>query len=470
VHIFQKSFVLIRDKFILFSGLNFAVAFFLSIITALINLNFFSAREILKFGYTENFTGIANLKSNFPKMNSSLYLDTGSNFYEFSDFPVYPNSFREPLYPFFLKVTMSLFEYQQVIWIQRLLMLFSIFLLTLLFLEKFGKIHSFVLFLVINLLTSVPFFYSQLLYPYSLSFALSTSALFVFAKGRNNWKIYAFSGFLMGLVALERQQALIFPITLTILVFLRETINVSSVRRILAFVSAFLIAISPGLANGLSGNYLGISSAQGYVMGYGFGADVSSSKNDCINSAYLSSYAESVKKYGADSGSLYFLGSQVIKRESTIAIENQRLSGAIIQCLKNNPSILFNHSVRNLLHLSERMITPRNPFTSKDLGEYWDANISMKPRFENPTTFVGLLLTGYVLLTLTRRFRKVDSIEVFIFAQLLSTGLVAVLTIYDPRYRINIDWLLYALIIKYASDFFKAQNFYRRMTISSRRY
>jgi hypothetical protein len=184
----------------------------------------------------------------------------------------------------------------------------------------------------------------------------------------------------------------------------------------------------------------------------------------------LSSYAESVKKYGADSGSLYFLGSQVIKRESTIAIENQRLSGAIIQCLKNNPSILFNHSVRNLLHLSERMITPRNPFTSKDLGEYWDANISMKPRFENPTTFVGLLLTGYVLLTLTRRFRKVDSIEVFIFAQLLSTGLVAVLTIYDPRYRINIDWLLYALIIKYASDFFKAQNFYRRMTISSRRY
>lgn len=466
---FQTKDAVGRARLLLSNISNCVLALILSTLTTLFNLTFFNRKEILKFGYTENFTGIAKLKSNFPRLNSSLYLDTGSNFSEFSSFPVYPNTFREPLYPLFLKITHSLFEFEQIIWIQRFLMLVSIFLIIYLCLEKYGKAHSLILFLAINLLSSVPFFYSQLLYPYALSFVLTTFSLFVFVRGKGNWTKFALPGFLMGLVTLERQQVLLFPVALFVLVFIRYGISISSIRKVLGFIAAFLIAISPTVTNGLSSNYLGISSSQGYALGYGFGADVSNPENGCIDSKYLSSYSKSVIKYGADSGSLHFLGSQVVNQESTIALENSRLSNAIIQCIKSNPRILVEHSIRNSFHLSERLITPRNPFKSKNLGEYWDNYISMKPRFGNPTTLPGLIFTGFVLFQLIRRFRKIDSFELFTLALIITTGVVSILTIYDPRYRINLDWLLFTLAIKYVLDFFIGQNIYRRIINRSRR-
>lgn len=433
------------------------LAFVTSIFSCIINLHFFKLIDALNFGYTRNFTGIAMLETSFPKLSSTLYLDTGSNFSEFSNFPRYTNTFREPLYPYYLKILNSIADYSQLIWIQRLLIFISLYSLFYLTTKNYGKVHTILLCTALNLFSAVPFFYSQLLYPFAISFTASSLALFALVNSNKRLIKYGLCGLLIGAATLERQQLLLFPFVFSVLILLRKGLNKLSARKISIFVLASFFAISPAIINGIGANFLGITSSQGYTLGYGYGAEVVKAKHGCLTSKYMKSFSESVTRYGADSGTLHFLGIQVISHNSTIAVENRKLSNALINCIKENPSMILAHATRNLVHFSDRMFTIKNPFMKGNLENYWDRHISIKPRFQNFSTFVGLIVTGYVLFQLVRRFRKIDYFELFTLTLLIATGFITLFTIYDPRYRINLDWLLYVLMIKYILEFFRSR-------------
>lgn len=422
------------------------LVFFLASSSILFNILTFSISDLKKFGYSKTFLEISKLEVVNGSLQSNLYNDTGHHFPEFLNYPNYYNSFREPLYPIFLKFTNFVGGLNASLMTQRFLLLLTLFLVYKSIFNIFGKKILLISWVLIAFFSSVPFFYSQVFYPYSISNFFLAAALFSYSFGRTPFYRFGTTGLFMGIASLERQQLLISIVVIVVIkVSKREKF-----RNVLLLVLAASVIIFPWSANNfrLEHRY-SLTTIEGYISSLSYGAKIVETKSPCLGDPYFAKYQEVLLKYGADSGSLYFLGQKTVLHDLNLAKSSYELRKKVNGCILHDPQIIAKHLIRNLFHYPDRLIVFKNPLgDKKSLGGYWDNHIRSLPRFQEPGLLISILLFVIASLVLVCRYLSLSRFEEFTLALLVSSLFTIAVTINDARYRGLIDFLIIPVAVR----------------------
>jgi hypothetical protein len=399
---------------------------------SILHLRIYEKSEIVDFGYTKSFLGIAKAPLINGKLSSNLTIDSMGLYLNSSNSEHYINVFREPLYPYFLKLCLSLnIKILTIIQIQQALLLLTLFLVFRYF-SKILEVKNFwIAALVVVLFCKVPFFYSSVLYPFCLSnFFLILGIVTMIQKKRGN--IFMFiSGSFLGLSILERQPFLLFLIVFLALFTLLRRFSFRQITIILC--GAFVPLV---LANSLLASSGGLrNAAAGYNLGYAYGNELSVFASDEASDLSKQLFSN-IESLGADSGTLLTIAQIAGTENLGLRNADNKVANLIMSMLFSHPEVIPLHVIKNVFHYSDNLVTrPSFQISHTKLSKFWESFIVGKPRIYSTFKILDFLIFSIFILICLIRIRTISNFSVAVFAFSISQLFLTSFLATDPRYR-----------------------------------
>jgi hypothetical protein len=399
----------------------------------------FPQQELLSFGFTPSYLAIVATSLDQGAYTSHLEGMTNGALTGAEYRIPLAESQREPLYPAVLMLSTAVFDSPlPVVWLQRLALAVAIGLVLNITLRNGGYLAcSFCWALIVA--TPVPFFYSQILYPYAFQVVTLIGTLIALSVGSKRHALIA--GVLMAFTIHERGMYLLLPPLLAIIAAWKR-------QNGLAIASAFLItciALSlPWLVRNASVGATGMNQMSGYALGYTFG-DLPGGGN--------SIYDDQVAQYGTDAGTLRYIGLYVEQQRTTWAAADQAVAAIVVQKMAENPSVVVARVLRNLALWPSRLAGTGELSLGerKHIVSTYIEGIGLR----QPSKLDGLwLLAG--LVGVGWAVRQGDRFASLAAGLILYVGAVTTtIVVSDPRYRGCLDLIMAAFSAQLITRLFR---------------
>jgi hypothetical protein len=427
-------------------------AFLATVAISAFHLRIYDTNEILSFGYTKSFLGIAKAPLINGKLASNLTTDSMGLYFSPSSNDYYVNVFREPLYPYFLKLCFSLnLNIQTIIFIQQIILVATLFLVLSYFSKNISEKFFWVAVGVILLFCKVPFFYSSVCYPFSLSnFFLITGLLLLVGKKRKNIQVF-YAGVFFGISIIERQPFFFFLIALVTLFAALRRYTLRQVLLILVGALTPLLILNSLLA---SSGGIRISSA-GYNLGYAYGNQLSAFSTEQSSDTSVQLFSN-INLLGADSGTLLTIAQIADEDNLGLRKADSRIAKLIISKLVAHPEVILTHAMKNGFHYSDNLITrPYIQTNSVELWKYWETFLVGKPRVYGTFKVIDFLVFSAFVIICSLRIRTISNFTLAVFAFTISQLLLTSFLMPDPRYRGFSDILIILSLFELSQTFLK---------------
>ncbi|UNC93647.1 hypothetical protein [Candidatus Contubernalis alkaliaceticus] len=388
----------------------------------------FPSEAVLEFGFTSEFTDIAENIENLAFYGSTL-----------PDGTIYPDVRREPLYPAALFVARSLFKhYTGLVYIQITLLVLTFYMWGVYLYRKYGQLSS-IFFVIFLFAAPIPTFYGSVLYPYALNFFFLSSSLLSLISGIQKQKAgyFILSGILCASAVYERGIYLFLPIFIIIVLLLfRKNFNIHT-KNLGYYFAAFMLVLAPWLVRNYNHGTVGMNQMMGYTLGYTYGMhpSISESQYSRLFDQYMVQYDDT------DKASLKFLNHLMTVEKKSYIEADSILTSLVVEKIRSNPIRVPVTVIKNTLALPARLVDPGIRFTTYEtpLDYYLESLTSNTPKLLD---FIVFFLSLFGLVYLSRR---VDLLAILSLSVLIYTyPFITAITLFDPRYRGVSDIIIYA--------------------------
>ncbi len=363
---------------------------------------------------------------------------------------------REPLYPFVLILIRHVtHDYTDIVWLQLLCMLLSLYMWGMFVLTRFGWKAGVVFFILLFLSTTMQF-YISVLYPYAFQFLFITAATLALIQALENSRrmAYLVAGIAMGAAIYERGAYLALPYVLTgLLLLVAKRIHIKRRDLLLLPISSTLL-IAPWIIRNYRLGTTGMNQMLGYTLGITYG-DLVNNPGDPFSMTYESF----VSSLGTDEGSTNFIESQVLIGDKSYSWVDQHLASVVIKSMAGHYRLVIARIVHEMTLFPSRLVT-------FDLGKYQHVNLESPWDFyfvyvsRSAPSALDWIVFALSLCGLLSGLVKGRPDAVVFYGILFYTFFVSTTIIqFDPRYRGALDPILYALSGKAVADLFGYVNY-----------
>ncbi len=379
----------------------------------------FSPQSVLEFGFTPEFTDVAeNIQS------SGIYGSTLTEGTIISDVR------REPLYPFALLITRSLFQdYTPLAGFQIALLALTFYMWSLFIFHNYGRLPA-IFFILLLFAAPVPTFYGSVLYPYAFNVFFLSGSLLSLIGGiqKQSTGYFILSGVLCSLAVYERGIYLFLPLFIfVIFMVIRKKLNITSGNLVL-YLGVSMVMLFPWLFYSYNQGVIGMNQMTGYTLGYTYGMHSAQSDNP-----YAHKYDGYMVEYDdTDQASLAFLEDIILSENLTYTEADSILVSVVIEKIKSNPHQLLYTFVKNTLILPSRLVDVGIRWNShSEPLDYYLASLS-----RGSPKLLDLIIFFLGILGLLYLAKRLDLLALLSGAVLIYTfPFITTITIFDPRYR-----------------------------------
>lgn len=404
-------------------------------------------RDLLKFGFTPQYLGIADTTIAKHRYTEELNVKTAD-----ADTHrrrvIVAEVQREPLYPAALIFAdRVLGSYGALRYLQLFAMIASLWLWGRVAWRDFGPIAASSLY-AFTFLCPIPAFYTSVLYPYSFQFFLVTLGAYLLINSVQGGGIWTWisAGAALGLAPYERGAYLALPvfIALALLIF-RKRLGISP-KRVAIFLLIALAVPSPWLLRNRAHGASGMNQMTGYSLGFTFGDLASEPRDD-----FERGYDQAVADHGTDNGTLRYIQQNVAAGRGSFGAIDRRVARYVMRKCIANPSGATRLVALSVIGFPYRLCDPslehlRN--SDHIAAHYWKGYAVAlgrpapgKPRRPDA---VDLALIAAALLGLGIMVRQNPQAGIVMLALLVYTVLFSTMIVtFDPRYRGAADPVLF---------------------------